>query len=62
MTAPPPDLPPATGATAVVWKSDIQVKLLQKIEELTLHVIDLDKRNRFLENKVQELSKEKSIK
>ena len=37
--------------------SDFQIKLLQKIEELTLHIIRQDKTIKELQNKVEELSK-----
>ena len=37
--------------------SDFQIKLLQKIEELTLHIIEQDKTIKELQNKVEELSK-----
>lgn len=37
--------------------AEMQSKLLQKVEELTLYVIELQKKNEQLENKVEELSK-----
>lgn len=36
---------------------DLQMKLLQKIEELTLHVITLDKRDRLKDKKIQRLER-----
>jgi len=35
--------------------NEFQIKLLQKIEELTLYTIHLEKNMKLLENKVQQL-------
>lgn len=48
-----PDMPSEADAKDKgVGLAEMQVKLLAKIEELTLHVIELDKRNKALEAKV----------
>ncbi|HEY4787913.1 MAG TPA: hypothetical protein VIH57_17780, partial [Bacteroidales bacterium] len=50
-----PDIAPATDMqTSGVSMGDMQAKLLQKVEELTLYVIEQQKKNAALEQKLVE--------
>ncbi|HEY4787295.1 MAG TPA: hypothetical protein VIH57_14650 [Bacteroidales bacterium] len=54
-----PDVAPATDMqTNGVCMGDMQAKLLQKVEELTLYVIEQNKKITNQENKIKELQKE----
>ncbi|MDR1730419.1 MAG: hypothetical protein LBR52_07140, partial [Prevotellaceae bacterium] len=47
-----PEIPPAADmVNAGVDMGEFQIKLLQKIEELTLYILEQDKRIKELENK-----------
>ena len=53
-----PDIPSATEVEENgVSLGDMQARLLQKVEELTLYVIELDKENQALKERVAELER-----
>jgi hypothetical protein len=55
-----PDVPSAkTMQEEGVGVAELQTKLLQKVEELTLYIIEQDKKNRQLEERVKELETSK---
>ena len=55
-----PDIPSATEVEENgVSLGDMQARLLQKVEELTLYVIELDKENQELKGRVAELEEVK---
>ena len=55
-----PDMPSANEMVKNgVSMGDMQVKLLQKVEELTLYVIELNKKNESLEKQIKELKENK---
>lgn len=54
-----PNVPPATELTERVNLGAMQMKLLEKVEELTLHVIALDRENRELREEVRRLADER---
>lgn len=51
-----PNIPPAAEMADKVNLGQMQMKLLEKVEELTLHVIALDRENRELREEVRRLA------
>ncbi|MDR1120409.1 MAG: hypothetical protein LBM08_05785, partial [Dysgonamonadaceae bacterium] len=58
-----PDIAPADSMVQNgVNMGDMQMKLLQKIEELTLYMIEQEKRAKNLEQKIEELERQRENK